>query len=256
MLHLHLLIINNTNIRSRKFSVEGIKDLNVKPTIISMMDLNNNSNLQNVYRSSSTHLRPPHTIKFSPASPSSLPSPTSPNLHSPQPISSTVYSAPVISPPLSLFGVSLLSVLRTDNLPSKAKSFDIQDIIFEAQFYGIDHLLVQSHSNPSQFEPFNLEKSKILPLSCDLGKMEKEMEMVENEEEEDEEVTYKKRWSFAKPLKEQQPTPSNDTVWLRSYMSETEQEQNKHAIAIAAATAVAVNATVAAAQAARRCASH
>ncbi|KAK1434154.1 hypothetical protein QVD17_11072 [Tagetes erecta] len=61
----------------------------------------------------------------------------------------------------------------------------------------------------------------------------------------------KKRWSFAKPLKEQQPTPSStDTVWLRSYMSETEQEQNKHAIAVAAATAAAADAAVAAAQAA------
>ncbi|KAK1436241.1 hypothetical protein QVD17_02020 [Tagetes erecta] len=71
---------------------------------------------------------------------------------------------PFIDRDPDLFSI-LLSVLRTGNLPSKAKSFDIQDIIFEAQFYGIDHLLVQSHSNPSQFEPFNLEKSKILPLS-------------------------------------------------------------------------------------------
>ncbi|KAJ0852899.1 putative chromatin remodeling & transcription regulator BTB-POZ family [Helianthus annuus] len=36
----------------------------------------------------------------------------------------------------------LLSVLRTGNLPSKAKLFDIQDIIFKAQYYGIDHLLI------------------------------------------------------------------------------------------------------------------
>ncbi|KAF5772436.1 putative transcription factor WD40-like family [Helianthus annuus] len=62
-----------------------------------------------------------------------------------------------------LFSI-LLSVLRTGNLPSKAKLFDIQDIIFEAKYYGIDHLLVQCQSNPSQFEAFNLEKSKILNL--------------------------------------------------------------------------------------------
>lgn len=62
----------------------------------------------------------------------------------------------------------------------------------------------------------------------------------------------KKRWSFGKPLKEsqQQQPSSTDNVWLRSYMSETEQEQNKHAIAVAAATAAAADAAVAAAQAA------
>ncbi|KAI3687555.1 hypothetical protein L1987_81253 [Smallanthus sonchifolius] len=71
---------------------------------------------------------------------------------------------PFIDRDPDLFSI-LLSLLRTGNLPSKSKSFDIQDIIFEAQFYGIDHLLVQSHSNPSQFEPFNLEKSMLLPVS-------------------------------------------------------------------------------------------
>nr|XP_043613015.1 BTB/POZ domain-containing protein At5g41330-like [Erigeron canadensis] len=70
---------------------------------------------------------------------------------------------PFIDRDPDLFSI-LLSVLRTGFLPSKAKSFDIQDIIFEAKFYGIDHLLVQSDSNPSQFEAFNLEKSKILNL--------------------------------------------------------------------------------------------
>nr|XP_016495780.1 PREDICTED: BTB/POZ domain-containing protein At5g41330-like isoform X2 [Nicotiana tabacum] len=59
----------------------------------------------------------------------------------------------------------LLSLLRTGNLPSKAKTFDIQDLIFESQFYGVEHLLLNSQSNPSQFEPFDLEKSVILPLS-------------------------------------------------------------------------------------------
>ncbi|KAI3822230.1 hypothetical protein L1987_09817 [Smallanthus sonchifolius] len=71
---------------------------------------------------------------------------------------------PFIDRDPDLFSI-ILSLLRTGNLPSKSKSFDIQDIIFEAQFYGIHHLLVQSHSNPSQFEPFNLEKSMLLPVN-------------------------------------------------------------------------------------------
>lgn len=58
-----------------------------------------------------------------------------------------------------------LSLLRTGNLPSKAKSFDIQDLIFESRFYGIENLLINSQSNPSQFDAFNLEKSLVLPLS-------------------------------------------------------------------------------------------
>ncbi|CAH8260718.1 unnamed protein product [Arabidopsis lyrata] len=41
-----------------------------------------------------------------------------------------------------------------------------------------------------------------------------------------------------------------DSVWLRSYLAETDKEQNKHAIAVAAATAAAADAAVAAAQAA------
>ncbi|ESQ48284.1 hypothetical protein EUTSA_v10020849mg [Eutrema salsugineum] len=41
-----------------------------------------------------------------------------------------------------------------------------------------------------------------------------------------------------------------DSVWLRTYMAETDKEQNKHAIAVAAATAAAADAAVAAAQAA------
>ncbi|XP_023752768.1 BTB/POZ domain-containing protein At5g41330 [Lactuca sativa] len=71
---------------------------------------------------------------------------------------------PFIDRDPELFSI-LLSLLRTGNLPSKAKAFDIQDIIFEAKFYGINDLLVESQSNPSQFEPFDLEKSIILPLS-------------------------------------------------------------------------------------------
>lgn len=59
----------------------------------------------------------------------------------------------------------LLSLLRTGNLPSKAKAFDIQDLVFESQFYGIENLLINSQSSPSQFEAFNLERSAILPLT-------------------------------------------------------------------------------------------
>ncbi|RDY00462.1 BTB/POZ domain-containing protein, partial [Mucuna pruriens] len=59
----------------------------------------------------------------------------------------------------------LLSLLRTGNLPSKAKIFDLQDLIMESKFYGIESLLVNSLSNPSQLEPFNLQKSILLPLN-------------------------------------------------------------------------------------------
>ncbi|PHT57708.1 BTB/POZ domain-containing protein [Capsicum baccatum] len=73
-------------------------------------------------------------------------------------------SIPFIDRDPEMFSI-LLSLLRTGNLPSKAKSFDIQDLVFESQFYGVEHLLLNSQSNPSQFEPFDLEKSLILPLS-------------------------------------------------------------------------------------------
>ncbi|KAH7550252.1 hypothetical protein JRO89_XS13G0160700 [Xanthoceras sorbifolium] len=63
-----------------------------------------------------------------------------------------------------LFSV-LLSLLRTGNLPSKAKAFDVEDLIEEARFYNIESLLINSQSNPSQFDAFNLEKSLILPLN-------------------------------------------------------------------------------------------
>lgn len=63
-----------------------------------------------------------------------------------------------------LFSV-ILSLLRTGNLPSKAKAFDLQDVISESQFYGVESLLVNSVSNPSQFDAFNLQKSLVLPLN-------------------------------------------------------------------------------------------
>ncbi|KAJ6695427.1 BTB/POZ DOMAIN-CONTAINING ADAPTER FOR CUL3-MEDIATED RHOA DEGRADATION PROTEIN FAMILY MEMBER [Salix koriyanagi] len=63
-----------------------------------------------------------------------------------------------------LFSI-LLSLLRTGNLPSKAESHDLQDLIEESKFYKIESLLVNSLSNPSQFDPFNLHKTLILPLN-------------------------------------------------------------------------------------------
>jgi hypothetical protein len=51
------------------------------------------------------------------------------------------------------------------NLPSKAKAFDLEDLIDEAHFYGVVPLLVNSLSNPAQFDAFNLEKLQVLPLN-------------------------------------------------------------------------------------------
>ncbi|GLT69012.1 hypothetical protein SLA2020_411980 [Shorea laevis] len=77
---------------------------------------------------------------------------------------SRVSESPFIDRDPELFSI-LLSLLRTGNLPSKAKAFDLQDLIDEAQFYGVEPLLVNSLSNPSQFDAFNLEKSLVLPLN-------------------------------------------------------------------------------------------
>ncbi|KAJ4832980.1 hypothetical protein Tsubulata_021054 [Turnera subulata] len=63
-----------------------------------------------------------------------------------------------------LFSI-LLSLLRTGNLPSKARAFDLQDLIEESKFYKVESLLINSLSNPSQFEAFNLERSQLLPLN-------------------------------------------------------------------------------------------
>ncbi|CAL9030156.1 unnamed protein product [Prunus brigantina] len=71
---------------------------------------------------------------------------------------------PFIDRDPELFSI-LLSLLRTGNLPSKAKALDLQDLIFESQFYGIESFLMNSLSNPSHFDAFNLEKSLILPLN-------------------------------------------------------------------------------------------
>ncbi|KAL1326541.1 hypothetical protein HN51_036651 [Arachis hypogaea] len=77
---------------------------------------------------------------------------------------SSPYYAPFVDRDPEIFSL-LLSLLRTGNLPSKAKSFDLQDLILESQFYGIENLLVNSLSSPSNFEPFNLHKSLLLPLN-------------------------------------------------------------------------------------------
>ncbi|XP_047973583.1 BTB/POZ domain-containing protein At5g41330 [Salvia hispanica] len=79
-------------------------------------------------------------------------------------ISDSSAAVPFIDRDPELFSL-FLSLLRTGNLPSKAKSFDMQDLIFESRFYGIEDLLITSQSNPNQFDAFNLEKSLILPLN-------------------------------------------------------------------------------------------
>ncbi|KAK1261177.1 BTB/POZ domain-containing protein [Acorus gramineus] len=63
-----------------------------------------------------------------------------------------------------LFSV-LLSLLRTASLPSKARSFDLQDLLAEARFFGLEPLLVSSLSSPDRFDPFALEPSAVLPLN-------------------------------------------------------------------------------------------
>ncbi|XP_050229662.1 BTB/POZ domain-containing protein At5g41330 [Mercurialis annua] len=77
---------------------------------------------------------------------------------------STQLGARFIDRDPELFSV-LLSLLRTGNLPSKAKAFDIEDLIAESKFYNIESLLINSLSNPSHFDAFNLEKSLTLPLN-------------------------------------------------------------------------------------------
>lgn len=79
--------------------------------------------------------------------------------------SSDQSNAPFIDRDPELFAV-FLSLLRTGNFPSsKAKSFDLEDIISEARFYGIESLLIDSLSSPSQFDAFDLLKSADLQLN-------------------------------------------------------------------------------------------
>lgn len=75
---------------------------------------------------------------------------------------SDIHTIPFIDRDPELFSI-LLSLLRTGNLPSKAKAFDSQDLVFESQFYGIEQLLINSMSEPPS--AFDLEKSMVLPLS-------------------------------------------------------------------------------------------
>ncbi|KAJ0260652.1 BTB/POZ domain-containing protein [Hirschfeldia incana] len=64
----------------------------------------------------------------------------------------------------ALFSV-LLYILRTGNLPARSTSFDVRDLIEESRYYGIEPFLIDSLSNPSQFEAFDLRKSRILQLN-------------------------------------------------------------------------------------------
>nr|GMC57734.1 BTB/POZ domain-containing protein At5g41330 [Ipomoea batatas] len=48
---------------------------------------------------------------------------------------------------------------------SRTVKLSSRSAISESQFYGVEQLLINSQSNPSQFDPFNLEKSMVLPLN-------------------------------------------------------------------------------------------
>ncbi|KAJ4902567.1 BTB/POZ domain-containing protein [Raphanus sativus] len=63
----------------------------------------------------------------------------------------------------ALFSV-LLYILRTGNLPARSTS-DVRDLIEESRHYGIEPFLIDSLSNPSQFEAFDLRKSRVLRLN-------------------------------------------------------------------------------------------
>ncbi|KAG7544120.1 BTB/POZ domain [Arabidopsis thaliana x Arabidopsis arenosa] len=63
-----------------------------------------------------------------------------------------------------LFSV-LLYILRTGNLPARSRAFDVRDLIDESRYYGIESFLIDSLSNSSQFEPFDLRRSRILQLN-------------------------------------------------------------------------------------------
>ncbi|KAL5981445.1 hypothetical protein ACLOJK_015506 [Asimina triloba] len=72
---------------------------------------------------------------------------------------------PFIDRDPQLFSV-FLSLLRTGNLPSKATAFHLQDLISEAHFYGLQSLFISAlGTTQSQFDPFALQKSIILPLN-------------------------------------------------------------------------------------------
>ncbi|KNA24597.1 hypothetical protein SOVF_014230 [Spinacia oleracea] len=78
--------------------------------------------------------------------------------------SNSISDVPFIDRDPELFSV-FLSFLRTGNFPSKSTNFDLETLISESQFYGVEPLLIDSLSNPSQFNPLNLEKSLLLPLN-------------------------------------------------------------------------------------------
>ncbi|KAK9716599.1 hypothetical protein RND81_06G244700 [Saponaria officinalis] len=71
---------------------------------------------------------------------------------------------PFIDRDPQLFSI-ILSFLRNNKLPSDLKTLDFQTLISEFQFYGIEQLLINSVSNPSQFNAYTLQKSSLLPLN-------------------------------------------------------------------------------------------
>ncbi|GAB4857399.1 hypothetical protein Ancab_015308 [Ancistrocladus abbreviatus] len=78
--------------------------------------------------------------------------------------SSSDSHVPFIDRDPELFSI-IFSLLKKGNLPLRSKAFDLQGLIFECQFYGIESLLLNSLCNPCQFEPFTLEKSMLLNLN-------------------------------------------------------------------------------------------
>ncbi|ERM94987.1 hypothetical protein AMTRI_Chr07g30070 [Amborella trichopoda] len=77
---------------------------------------------------------------------------------------SSLGSIPFIDRDPDLFSI-LLTLLRTGTLPSRAKVLDPEDLIHEAQFYNIEHLLISAITDPSSFYPLNLQKTLILPIN-------------------------------------------------------------------------------------------
>ncbi|XP_017699084.1 BTB/POZ domain-containing protein At5g41330-like [Phoenix dactylifera] len=78
--------------------------------------------------------------------------------------SSSPSEIPFIDRDPQLFSL-LLSLLRTGRLPSSSAAFDLDDLLAEARFYGLDaDLLLSPLSDPSLFDPFALRRSLALPL--------------------------------------------------------------------------------------------
>lgn len=72
--------------------------------------------------------------------------------------------APFVDRDPELFSV-MLSLLRTNRLSSKAAAFDLQDLVGEARFYGLDQVLLSAISDAAGFDPFDLHSAAMLPLN-------------------------------------------------------------------------------------------